>query len=200
MDSRTTVSVPTSPPVAADAPTSDVALADAPPGALARLGRLLPGVDAVVRFAYRLAGVSAVAALLIVAAVVRWVPQLAPGLLVALALLLLVPAAAVAIAGWTLADLASLPRQIRDAALAATGRETAGAVAKGSRIGRLVKSLWAARGLALLTKGGWVKAVGALRFLRLASLPFALALLGAVALNGVVIAGGLVSIVLLLVG
>lgn len=200
MDSRTTVSVPTSPPVAADAPTSDVALADAPPGALARLGRLLPGVDAVVRFAYRLAGVSAVAALLIVAAVVRWVPQLAPGVLVALALLLLVPAAAVAIAGWTLADLASLPRQIRDAALAATGRETAGAVAKGSRIGRLVKSLWAARGLALLTKGGWVKAVGALRFLRLASLPFALALLGAVALNGVVIAGGLVSIVLLLVG
>lgn len=200
MDSRTTVSVPTSPPAAADAPTSDVALADAPPGALARLGRLLPGVDAVVRFAYRLAGVSAVAALLIVAAVVRWVPQLAPGLLVALALLLLVPAAAVAIAGWTLADLASLPRQIRDAALAATGRETAGAVAKGSRIGRLVKSLWAARGLALLTKGGWVKAVGALRFLRLASLPFALALLGAVALNGVVIAGGLVSIVLLLVG
>lgn len=200
MDSRTTVSVPTSPPVAADAPTSDVALADAPPGALARLGRLLPGVDAVVRFAYRLAGVSAVAALLIVAAVVRWVPQLAPGLLVALALLLLVPAAAVAIAGWTLADLASLPRQIRDAALAATGRETAGAVAKGSRIGRLVKSLWAARGLALLTKGGWVRAVGALRFLRLASLPFALALLGAVALNGVVIAGGLVSIVLLLVG
>ena len=200
MDSRTSVPSPPAPTTTAGAPPSEAALAEAPPGALARLGRLLPGVEAVVRFAYRLAGVSAVFALLIVAAVLRWVPGLAPGVLVALGILLLVPAAAVAVAGWTLADLASLPRQFKEAALAATGREAAGAVTKGSRIGRLLKSLWAARGLALLTKGGWVKAVGALRFLRLASLPFALALLGAVALNGVVIAGGLISVVLLLIG
>ena len=63
---------------------------------------------------------------------------------------------------------------------------------------RLIRSLWAARGLALLTKGGWVKAVGALRFLRLASLPFALALLGAVALNVAVIAGGLIALLVLI--
>ena len=174
-------------------------LAEAPPGALARLGRLLPGVEALVRFAYRLAGVSALAAALIVAAVGDAAPTLTTGVLVALGLLLLVPAAAVALAGWTLADLASLPRQLKEAALAARGREAAGAVTKGSRIARLVRSLWAARGLALLTKGGWLKAVGTLRFLRLASLPFALALFAAVALNVVVIAGGLVALVVLLV-
>ncbi|PAP77516.1 hypothetical protein [Rubrivirga marina] len=200
MDSPPSVSQASAAPVPADGPPSSGALAEAPPGALARLGRLLPGVDAIVRFAYRLAGVSGIAALLIVAAVLRWVPQLAAGVLVALGLLLLVPAAAVAIAGWTLADLASLPRQVREAALATTGREASREAVKGSRVVRLLKSLWAARGLALLTKGGWVKAVGALRFLRLASLPFALALLSAVALNGVVIVGGLVAVVLLILG
>ena len=200
MDSRPSVPTASRPAAAPSAPPAEVALAEAPPGALARLGRLLPGVEAIVRFAYRLAGVSAVAALLIVAAVWRWAPQLATGVLVALGILLLVPAIAVAIAGWTLADIASLPRQIKEAALAATGREASGAAAKGSRIGRLLRSLWAARGLALLTKGGWVRAVGTLRFLRLTSLPFALALLGAVALNGAVIAGGLVAVLLLLIG
>jgi hypothetical protein len=200
VDSRPSVPTASRPAAAPSAPPAEAALAEAPPGALARLGRLLPGVEAIVRFAYRLAGVSAVAALLIVAAVWRWAPQLATGVLVALGILLLVPAIAVAIAGWTLADIASLPRQIKEAALAATGREASGAAAKGSRIGRLLRSLWAARGLALLTKGGWVRAVGGLRFLRLASLPFALALLGAVALNGAVIAGGLVAVILLLIG
>ena len=198
MDSRTSVRPsPTEATPPASAPTAPD-LAEAPPGALARLGQLLPGVEAVVGVAYRLAGVSAVAAALIVAAVVDVAPGLATGVVVALALLLLVPAAAVALAGWTLADLASLPGQIKEAALAATGRASAGEVEKGSRIARLVRSLWAARGLAMLTKGGWVRAVGTLRFLRLASLPFALALLGAVALNAVVIAGGLVALLVLL--
>lgn len=174
-----------------------MALAEAPPGALARLGRLIPGVDAIVRFAYRLAGVSAVAAALIVATVLEAAPGLAMGVVVALGLLLLVPAAAVAIAGWTLADLASLPRQFKEAALGAAGQASAAKEAKGSLVARLFKSLWAARGLALLTKGGWVKAVGTLRFLRLASLPFALALLGAVALNVAVIAGGLIALLVL---
>ena len=197
MDSRPSVRpspAEATPPERAVAPD----LADAPPGALARLGQLLPGVEAVVGVAYRLAGVSAVAAALIVAAVVDVAPGLATGAVVALALLLLVPAAALALAGWTLADLASLPGQIKEAALAATGRASGGAPEKGSRIARLVRSLWAARGLAMLTKGGWVRAVGTLRFLRLASLPFALALLGAVALNAVVIVGGLVALLVLL--
>ncbi|WP_420454535.1 hypothetical protein [Rubrivirga sp.] len=191
---QTRPALPASPELVLDSET--LALADAPPGALARLGRLLPGVDALVRLAYRLALASAVAAGLIVAAVAS-ATALATPVLVGLGALLLVPAAAVAVAGWTLADLASLPGQLRQAALAATGR-AGGAAEKGSRIARLVKSLWAARGLALLTKGGWLRAVGALRFVRLASLPFALALLGFVALNGVVIAGGLVALLVLL--
>ena len=175
------------------------AVADVPPGTLARLGRLLPGVDALVRFAYRVAVGSAISAGLVVAALSDAFASLSPGVLSLVGLVLCLPAGAIALAGWTLADLASLPRQLKDAALAATGRaDAARSVTKGSRIGRLLRSLWAARGLALLTKGGWMKAVGALRFVRLASLPFALALLGAVALNGVVIAAGVVSLFVLI--
>ena len=111
---------------------------------------------------------------------------------------LVLPALALALAGWTVADLVSLPQQIKDAALSAAGRET-DAPSKRSRIGRLLASLWAARGLALLSKDGWLKAVGAVRFLRLASLPFMLGLLGFVMLNGLVILGGVVALVVLLV-
>lgn len=177
----------------------DPTTAGAPPGALVRLGRLLPGVDVLVRFAYGLAAVSLVSVGVIVAALADAVAAFTPGALALIGVILALPAAATALAGWTLADLASLPGQLKQAALDATGRADASAGRiKGSRIGRLVRSLWAARGLALLTKGGWVKAVGALRFVRLASLPFALALLGAVALNGVVVAGGLVAVLVLL--
>ena len=172
-------------------------MAEAPPGALARLGRLLPGVEAVARFAYRTAAVSAACAGLVVWAVVDAVEGVATADAIGLAVLLLLPALATALAGWTLADLARLPGQIKESALAAA-RGAQGAKAAPSRIGRLVRSLWAARGLALLTRGGWLKAVGALRFLRLASLPFALALVGAVALNAVVIAAGLVAALVLI--
>ena len=190
---------PTSASVAAPA---EAALSDAPPGALARLGQVLPGVEAVVRFAYRTALGSALAAGLVVLALATHTALTNVGLAV-LGLLLALPALALALAGWTLADLARLPSQLREAALAATGRAAASggptAAAKGSRIGRLLRSLWAARGLALLTKGGWLKAVGALRFLRLASLPFALGLVAFVALNGLVIVAGLVALLVLLV-
>ena len=184
------------PAVEAGVPAADAV----PPGALARLGRLIPGAEAVARFAYRVAGASVVAAGLVVWAVVDAVgwTDVSRGPLVALGLLLLLPAAATALAGWTLADLARLPGQLRDAALSAAREAGDARTAKGSRLVRLVRSLWAARGLALLTKGGWVKAVGALRFLRLASLPFALALVGAVALNAVVIVAGVVAVLVLL--
>ncbi len=119
--------------------------------------------------------------------------------LVILGAVLLTPAAALAVAGWTIADLVSLPGQIRDAALAAAGRENAESPSRKSRVGRLLASLWAARGLALLSKDGWLKAVGAVRFLRLASLPFMLGLLGFVMLNGIVILGGVVALIVLLV-
>ena len=202
MDSTSVRLIPPSSPVRADEAEQvplDPGVSDAPSGALTRLGRLLPGIDALVRFAYWLAAVSLVSVGVIVAALADAVAPLTPGALALLGAILALPAAATALAGWTLADLASLHGQVKQAALAATGRADASAGRiKGSRIGRLVRSLWAARGLALLTKGGWVKAVGALRFVRLASLPFALALLGAVALNGVVIAGGLVAVLVLL--
>ena len=173
----------------------DVPPEAASPGALARLGSLLPSVEALVRFAYRAAAASAVAALLIVAAFA----EAAGGVPLWLGLLggaLLLPAAGTALAGWTLADVVRIPGQLREAALAATGR--GGGDVKGSRLVRLLKALWSARGLALVSKGAWLKAVGALRFVRLASLPFALGLLGLVALNGVVIAGGVVALLFLL--
>ena len=173
-------------------------IADAPPGALARLGGLLPRVEAVVRLAYRLAAASAAAVALILWAVWdAFAARMVPADLAVLGVVLLLPAAATALAGWTLADVARLPGQVRDAALAAAGRGDGAAAKKGSRLGRLVRSLWAARGLALVTRGGWLKAVGALRFVRLASLPFALGLVVLVLFNGVVIAGGVVALLAL---
>ena len=193
MDSTRTAT----PPVPlADGPHQSVEVAEAPPGALARLGRLLPAVDTVVRAAYRTAGVSALAVAVILYAVWdAFSARMVAADLVVLGVVLLLPAAAVALAGWTLADVARLPGQIRDAALGAARDATA--PKKGSRIVRLIKSIWAARGLALLTKGGWLKAVGALRFVRLASLPFALALVAFVAANAVVIVAGLVALLTL---
>ena len=198
MDSpiRTRPAPPASADPAVEAPTS-AALAEAPPGALARLGRVLAGVEAIVRFAYRVATLSAVSVGLIVLALATHTGN-GPAELAAVGLLLLTPAAAVALAGWTLSDLARLPRQLKEAALEATGREPSGAAVKGSRVARLVRSLWAMRGLALLTKGGWLRAVGALRYARLASLPFALGLVAFALLNGVVILGGVAALLVLL--
>lgn len=173
--------------------------AEAPPGALARLGRLIPGAEAVVRFAYRTAGLSALGVAAIVVAVgqaVAWAPAWR-GSLAVLALVLLVPAGAALLAGWTLGDLTRLPGELREAALGAATLAR-GERRKRSRLLSVVRALWAARGVALLSKGAWLKAVGALRFLRLASLPFALALAGLFALNGVVILGGVVALVTLL--
>ncbi len=197
MDSRTRPAP--SPPATPEAPAAVVA--EAPPGALARLGRLLPGVDALVRFAYRTAGASVVAVALILAVAidaVGWTEGTRLGLAL-LAAVLLLPAAAAALAGWTLADLVSIPGQLRDAALQASGRASEARGARtGSRLLAVGRSLWAARGLALLSRGTWLRGVGALRFLRLASLPFALGLLALFSLNAVVIAGGVAALLVLL--
>ena len=209
MDSPPRPTRPAPPPAAAERAAPDAA---PPPGALARLGRLLPGVGALVRFAYGTAGASAVSAVLIWFALFEGPLRAgalggaagspasgASGVAFVAAALLLVPAAAAALAGWTLADLAALPGQLRDAALAATGRgERRPGRGGGRRLG-LVRALWAARGLALTSKGAWLRAVGAVRFVRLASLPFALALAGLFALNALVILGGAVALVVLLV-
>ena len=190
--------IPSRPAALTDAPDLAPEVAAAPPGALARLGRMLPGVEAVVTAAYRTAAVSALAVAAILFAVWdAFSARMVVADLVVLGVVLSLPALAVALAGWTLADVARLPGQLREAALSAAGRGTAEA-RKGSRIVRLVKSLWAARGLALLTRGGWLKAVGALRFVRLASLPFAFGLVAFVALNGVVIVAGLIALLTLI--
>ena len=198
-DSRRLDSAP-----AVEPETTPAVIAEAPPGVLEKLGRIVPGADALVRFAYRVAGVSAVAAALVVAAVyeaIRDAPELTIGWVPLLVLFagLCVPALAAALVGWTLSDLLRLPGQLRQAAVAAAGGAAGAAAAKGSRIVRVVRALWAARALALGSKDAWLRAIAAARVIRLASLPFVLALVGLFALNGVVIAAGLVALVLLLV-
>ena len=204
MDSRSRSASPA--PLAAAA--AEVVEA-APPGALARLGRLLPSAQGLVRFAYRTAIASAASAALMVGAAVRWVAEVTYGLdhltpaawaaLGLVSVVLLLPAAAAALVGWTLADLVSVPAQLREAALHAAGH--AADARSRPREGRLIavlRSVWAARGLALLSRGAWLRAVGAVRFVRLASLPFALGLLVLFSLNAVVIAGGLLTFLVLL--
>ena len=159
---------------------------------------MLPRAAAVTRFAYRTALLSAASAALIVWAVVDALGASAARLdVIVLAVVLLLPAAAAWLAGWTLADLAALPGDLKEAALGAAA-VSRGERAKTSRLFGALRSLWAARGVALLSRGAWMKAVGALRFARLASLPFAVGTLVLFALNGVVIVGGLVALLVLI--
>lgn len=171
-------------------------LEETPTGVLQKLGRVVPAADTLVRFAYRTGLVSAISAGLIWFAVfggavgtvaMPW------GLALATAALLLIPAGAAALVGWTLADLVRLPGQLRQAAITAAGG-TVGASRKGSRIASIFRAIWALRGLALGSKDLWVRAVAAVRFVRLASLPFVLALVGLFALNGLVILGGVIAL------
>lgn len=202
MDS--TVSRTTPAPVASSVPP-DTLLAETTPDeavarrrALAPLGRVLPLAHGLVRFCYRTAGVSAVAVGLILAAVLS-APAAAQASATAMGLLgmlLLVPAGAAALLGWTLSDLLRLPRQIREAAAAAAGGVRAEGVRK-SRLSSLIGAVWAARGLVLTSRDGWMKAIAAARVARLASLPFALGLVGLFVLNGVVVLGGLVALAVL---
>ena len=180
-----------------DAPPPTFSAEAPPPGALARLGRMLPRAAAVTRFAYRTALVSLVSAALILWAIVdTFGVSLARLDLAVLAVLLVLPAAAAALAGWTLADLAALPGDLKEAALGAAA-VSRGERGKKSRLFGALRSLWAARGVALLSRGAWMKAVGALRFARLASLPFAIGTLALFAMNGVVVLGGLVALLVL---
>jgi len=171
-------------------------LAETPPGVLQKLGRVVPAADTLVRFAYRTGIVSAGSAALIWFTLFRGALGTAAmpwGLALGLAALLLIPAGAAALVGWTLADLVRLPGQLRQAAVTAAGG-AAGVAKKGSRIASVFRAIWALRGLALGSKDVWVRAIAAARFIRLASLPFVLALVGLFALNGLVIAGGLVAV------
>ena len=179
----------------------------APPVAASRLGRWLPRLNGLVRFAYRTGAVSAVCAAILWWAIVRgtvlglgassWVPAL--GFL----LLLLVPAGAAWLLGLTLHDILTLPETLRQSAVSAASasREALRSErpTRGGRIAGAIGAVWAARGFVLESRGAWAKAATAARVVRLAKLPFALGLVGLFALNGVVIAAGLLALVLLLV-
>ena len=199
MERTPTHPLPAPQPVAdelAEAP-SDVLTDEPSASVLAKLGRVVPAADTLVRFAYRTGVVSAASAAVIWFALFGnavGTPAMPWGLALAVGVLLLIPAGAAALVGWTLSDLVRLPGQLRQAAVAAAGGAAGAVAAKGSRIASIFRAIWAARGLALGSKDAWLRAVAAARFIRLASLPFVLGLVGLFALNGVVIVGGLIAL------
>ncbi len=109
---------------------------------------------------------------------------------------LLVPAAGTWLAVGTLREVLDLPARLRavpgavretaaEAASRASGSSTEG---RAGRLVGVVGVLWRLRGVVLDTRGSWLRTVALARFARLASLPFALALVAAFGLNFVVIA------------
>lgn len=93
------------------------------------------------------------------------------------------------------ARLRSLPGTVRDTALEAK-EHAAGSSERQGRAGRVLGFfgvLWRLRGIVEDTRGSWLRTLALARFARLASLPFALGLLAAFALNVVVIAAAVVA-------
>jgi hypothetical protein len=129
--------------------------------------------------------------------------------LVALAVLL-VPAAGTFLAVLTLDEvldlpgrLRALPGAVRDSASEASGHVSGSSmVERRGRVGRLLGVfgvLWRLRGVVGDTQSSWLKTLALVRFARLASLPFALALVAAFALNFVVITAAFFAVLLALI-
>lgn len=177
-----------------DSPTPAVSAAPAPVAGpatrpvLARLGRVLPAVGALVRFSRWTAALSAVAVAVVVGAVATRAPGVGTVDLVGLALLLLVPALAALVVAWTLDDLRRLPGDLR--ALATEAANELGAAGRPRGLVGVLVALWTARKVMLATSGGWGRAMLAVRLVRLARLPFVVGALVLFALNAVVIALG----------
>ena len=116
---------------------------------------------------------------------------------------LLVPAGAAFLGVLTLGDVLALPGRLRllatETADHARSVVTPGEVANKRRAFGFFQAIWSARALVLDSKGAWLKAVALARLGRLASLPFALLLLGLFALNFVVIAAAGVAVLLVIV-
>jgi len=188
------------------APVVPPATVSPPPGVAARLQRLLPLVRALVRQTKRLAAVSAASAVVLWLVLARpWDWGASPpagghvlpfvGLLV-----LLVPAGAALLGAYTLADLLALPARLRASALETTAQAQEALATPGrGRLFGFARAVWGIRALVLDAQGGWLKALALARLARLASLPFALALVAAVALNFVVVAAAVVVVLLVLV-
>lgn len=115
---------------------------------------------------------------------------------------LLVPAAGTFLAVLTLrevldlpARLRALPSAVRDSAREAQVRVTDGE-GRARRMFGVFGVVWRLRGIVMDTHGSWLQTLALARFARLASLPFALGLLVAFALNFVVIAAAVVAVLL----
>ncbi len=104
---------------------------------------------------------------------------------------LVLPACVTFVGYWTLKGFLNLPKKLKGASaeVAEHAREAGGP--EGTKAGRLLnifRTIWSVRGLLLDSSGAWGMSIAALRLARLASLPFALGLVVAIALNFVVIA------------
>ena len=172
---------------------------------MAKLARLLPLVRGLVRQTRRLAAVSAASAVVLWLLLARpwdWgagSPVLGYAFSVVGLLVLLVPAGAALLGAATLSDLLGLPARLRLSATGTTAQAQEALTTPGrGRLLGFARAVWSARALVLDAQGGWVKALALARLARLSSLPFALALVGAVALNLVVIAGAVVAVLLAL--
>ena len=193
-------------PTPAPAPTPDSTLLD-------RVRGIVPIVRGLIGKVRAVGIVSAGAAVVLWAILLGdavW-PLSAQTLLAIIALaVLLVPAAGTFLAVLTLREVLDLPGRIRalpgavrDSATEAGSQLADVAGAETQRRSRRVLGffgvLWRLRGIVEETRGSWLKTLALARFARLASLPFALALVGAFALNFVVIAAAVLAVVLVLV-
>lgn len=168
--------------------------------------RLVPVAQALVGKVKAVAIVSAVAALVLWGLLFRpltWTQGASLGsvaLALVVLLVLLIPAGAALVGYLTLQDVLTLPARLRSAAAETTGQTkdalTAREPSKRRRLFSFFRAIWAARSLAVDSKGAWLKAVAAARVVRLASLPFALGLLAAFALNFAVIAAAVLAVLL----
>ena len=195
--------------------TSRTDLETAPdPGLLDRVRGITPTVQRLVGHVRTVGVVSAVAAV-VLWAVLFWgmawpLSDQSPLAFVALAVLL-VPAVGTFVAVLTLREVIDLPNRLR--ALPGTVLNTVGEVkdeavsvagpakgrGRGTRALGFFGVLWRLRGIVEDTRGSWLRTIALARFAKLASLPFFLWLLGAFALNFVVIAVAAVAVLIALV-
>ena len=172
-----------------------------------RVRGLVPVVRSLIGKVRAVGIVSAVAAVALWAVLfgdAAWPPSVKTlGALLALGALL-IPAAGTFLAVGTLGEVLGLPARLRSLPGAvresASGMaEQAAAPAKGrGRAGRLVGVfgvLWQLRGVVLSARGSWLRTLALARFARLASLPFALGMVVAFALNFAVIAAAIVALI-----
>lgn len=179
------------------------------PALLDRVRGITPTVQRLVGKVKTVGIVSALAAL-VLWAVLFWqmawpLTDQSPLAFVAL-LVLLAPAVGTFIAVLTLREVIDLPNRLRS--LPDTLRDTVGDVkdeavnvagsgtgrSRGKRALGFFGVLWKLRGIVEDTRGSWLRTIALARFAKLASLPFFLWLLGAFALNFVVIAAAALAV------